>query len=174
MSSCSAIAIPQSVIIKTTTSRRERGKERGGEGERWRVGRARKGRTEKEKKKGGIPQWTKWKQIKGTLIKHRCCKENKLHKIYCFARESEDIGGKAIRFFFSQVMPRLRRPKPLFSSSAASFPIFFFFFPLSSPFTVSARLLFSVSQSRGQAGLCENGLLPSRPVPNRKLTGRLY
>lgn len=39
---------------------------------------------------------------------------------------------------------------------------------------LESRLLFSVRvESRGQAGLCENGFLPGPPLPNRKLTGEL-
>lgn len=53
-----------------------------------------KGRPESAGQKKS--QQTKKKQIKSTIIKHRCYKENKLCKIYWFLTKL-DICGKAIR-----------------------------------------------------------------------------
>lgn len=53
-----------------------------------------KGRPESAGQKKS--QQTKKKQIKSTIIKHRCYKENKLHKIYWFLTKL-DICGKDIR-----------------------------------------------------------------------------
>lgn len=60
-----------------------------------------KGRPESAGQKKS--QQTKKKQIKSTIIKHRCYKENKLHKIYWFLTKL-DICGKDIRSS-SQVRP---------------------------------------------------------------------
>lgn len=63
-----------------------------------------KGRPESAGQKKS--QQTKKKQIKSTIIKHRCYKENKLRKIYWFLTKL-DVCGKAIRSS-SQVQPSRR------------------------------------------------------------------
>lgn len=76
--------IPKPAIINGLTSTEEK-----------------KGRPESAGQKKS--QQTKKKQIKSTIIKHRCYKENKLHKIYWFLTKL-DICGKDIRSR-SQVRP---------------------------------------------------------------------
>lgn len=76
--------IPKPAIINGLTSTEEK-----------------KGRPESAGQKKS--QQTKKKQIKSTIIKHRCYKENKLHKIY-WVLTKLDICGKDIRSR-SQVRP---------------------------------------------------------------------
>lgn len=105
------------------------------------AGRNKKNPTQRGKKKewegGGIPRWTEWKQIKRALIKHRCCKENKLQDlVFC----------KGIRGLVE---------KPSSPSSSLLLPL--------SQVTKQRRDLsphFFLSLLGGQAGLCEMASCP--------------
>lgn len=84
---CSTIPNPQSIIIKTLTSMKGGG-QKGGEETR----RSEDKREEKEEEgnKGAGNPPPQEKQIKRAFIKHRCCKKNKLHTIWCLAKESDN------------------------------------------------------------------------------------